>query len=142
MVEFNEDGSIKLPDWMAKKQSENNSKLKTQRCIKIKKQIVNDRTPKACALIITLSDAFSDNRFIQTTYNFFREKSEVPTKLIKISEKEFKVEIGTCFRRCSDCSNLIKRFKEYLDGNIIEEKGGCTYRDNQQSNFAYEDYFD
>ena len=142
MAEFNEDGSIKLPDWIAKKRSENNSKLKTQRCIKIKKQIINDKTPKSCELNIILSDAISDNRFIETIYKYFKESSEVPSKLIKVNEKEFKVEIGTCFRRCSDCTSLISRFREFLDGNIIEEQGSCTYKDKMQSNFSYEDYFD
>lgn len=142
MAEFNEDGSIKLPDWMQKNKSENEAKLRTQRCIKIKKQIINDRPPKSCELNITLSEAIKDNKFIETIYNYFREKSEVPSKLIKVNEKEFRVEIGTCFRRCSDCSSLISRFREYLDGNIIEVQGACSYKDRQQSDFCYEDYFD
>jgi transcriptional accessory protein Tex/SPT6 len=142
MVEFNADGSLKLPDWLANQKAENEAKLKTQKCIKIKKQVVSSRTPKSCALNITLSDAFSDNRFIETIYNYFREKSEVPSKLIKINEKEFKVEIGTCFRRCSDCNNLVRRFREFLEGCIIEDNGSCTYENKLQSNFCYEDYFD
>ena len=142
MVGFNADGSIKLPVWLANKKAENKAKLKTQRCIKIKKQIINDKTPKSCALHIILSDAFSDNRFIETIYNYFREKSEVPSKLIKINEKEFKVEIGTCFRRCSDCNRLVRELREFLEGNIIEDKGSCTYENKLQSNFSYEDYFE
>ncbi len=54
MAEFNEDGSVKLPGWIANQKAEKEAKLKTQRCIKIKKQIINDKTPKSCELNIIL----------------------------------------------------------------------------------------
>ena len=66
------------------------------------------------------------------------QTSEVPTKLKEISEKEFEVEIGTAFRRCSDCTNLISRLRNFLDGNVIENKGSCTLKERE---FVYEDYF-
>ena len=62
--------------------------------------------------------------------------------LIRLSEKEFKVKIGTCFRRCSDCSSLISRYREFIDWNIIELHGSCTFSQNRGSNFYYEDHFD
>ena len=96
--------------------------------------------PKKCVLHITLSDAFSDNVFIETIYNYFKEKAAVPSNIKKINEKEFEVEIGTDFRRCTDCNSLIKRYREFLDGNIIEEKGGCTFG-GEKKNFSYEDHF-
>lgn len=127
MIEFNPDGSIKLPERLLKKEEENKLKMQCQRCIHIKRNIVRFDSPKKCLLTIKLSDAIPNNRFIQGLYNYFEGKAQVPTKLTKISEKEFEVEIGTDFRRCSDCSSLINSYRDFLDGNVIEDKGNCTY---------------
>ena len=141
MVEFNPDGSIKLPSQFARAKEENKEKLKSRRCIKVKREVVSFSSPKKCALYITLSEAISDNRFISTIYNYFKENAAVPTKLIKINEKEFKIEVGTDFRRCSDCNSLVNQYREFLDGNMIENKGSCT-SEGRKKNFCYEDYFD
>ncbi len=140
MVEFNPDGSIKLPGQLAGNKERNKEKLMSQRCIRIKRDMISFTAPKKCVLHITLSEAFADNRFIQTVYNYFKEKARVPNNLIKINEKEFQVEIGTDFRRCTDCNSLINRYREFLEGNIIEEKGSCTF-EGRKRNFCYEDYF-
>ena len=65
----------------------------------------------------------------------------VPCKLNIVNEKEFEVEIGTDLRRCTDCCSLVGRYREFLDGNLIEEKGTCTF-EGRSRNFSYEDYFD
>ncbi|MDO8741045.1 MAG: hypothetical protein Q7J54_05740 [Candidatus Woesearchaeota archaeon] len=140
MVEFNPDGSIKLPEQLARKNEENKEKLRSQRCIKIKREIVSFTAPKKCVLHITLSEAFADNRFIDTIYNYFKERSAVPHKMKKLNEKQFEIEIGTDFKRCSDCNSLINEYREFLDGNIIDEKGSCTFEGKNKS-FCYEDYF-
>ena len=44
------------------------------------------------------------------------------TNFKKITENEFEIEVGTDFKRCSDCTNLMGRFAEFLDNNIIEKK--------------------
>lgn len=139
MIEFNPDGSIKLPEEFAKKKEENKEKLKHQRCILVKREVMCFTAPKKCVLQIILSDAFSDNRFVETIYNYFREKASVPNKLIKVNEKQFEVEIGTDFRRCTDCNSLVNEFREFLEGNLIDEKGSCTFEGRK--NFHYEDYF-
>ena len=90
-VEFNPDGSIKLPGHIVKAKEENKERMLKQRCIRIKRELVSSTSPKECALHIVLSEAFTDNGFITAIYNYFMEKSVVPTKLIKINEKEFKV---------------------------------------------------
>jgi len=141
MVEFNPDGSLKLPAFLAKKRAEDEDKMKRQHCIKISREMISFKSPKKCVLKITLSDALNDNKFIENLYYYFQENASVPTKMKKIDEKRFEVEIGTDFKRCSDCNSLIKRYREHLDGNIIDEKGSCTY-EGRQSNFSYEDYFD
>ena len=141
MVGFNPDGSIKLPEQYTRKKEENKEKLKSQRCIKIRRDILSFTAPKKCILHITLSESLHDNRFIETIYHHFKEKATVPNKLKKINEKKFEVEIGTDFRRCSDCNSLINSYREFLDGNLIEEKGSCQF-EGRKKNFCYEDYFD
>tara|TARA_B100000315_G_C14565371_1_gene582636 strand:- start:75 stop:494 length:420 start_codon:yes stop_codon:yes gene_type:complete len=139
MVEFNPDGSLKLPDNIIKEKQQNKDKLISQRAIKIKRDLVSIESPKKCILHITLSDAIQDNRFIETLYKQSNEKASTPFKLIKIDDKKFEVHIGTDFKRCSDCRSLRCNYREFLDGNIIDEKSACTFED---TNFAFEDYFD
>ncbi len=141
MFEFNPDGSIKLPSSMQKDKDLEKSRLENQKCIKIRKDVVSTYSPKSCKLSINLSNKFSDNKFIENTYNYFRIQAQVPTKLKNISEKEFEVEIGSNFSRCKDCCNLVNRYREFLDGNLIEDKGTCTFKGRSQ-NFCEEDYFD
>ncbi len=140
MVEFNPDGSIKLPTQFARKKEENKEKLKHQRCIKIRRDVVSFSPPKKCSLHITLSERINDNRFIENIYRYFKGRAAVPSKIRKIDEKKFEIEIGTDFRRCTDCNSLINQYREFLDGNIIEEKSSCTFEGRK--NFCYEDYFD
>ena len=144
MVEFNEDGSMKIPTILLKNKQEKEYKLSKGRCVLIKKEIVSFKPPKKCVLHLILSEAINDNRFVETTYKYFCENSEVPSKFIKLGEKEFNIEIGTHFKRCSDCTNLINRFKEFLDGNVLEEKGSCTYERGSfgGSKFCFEDHFE
>ncbi len=141
MVEFNPDGSIKLPGYMQKKREDDSNRLKNQRCIKIKREVISFTAPKKCSLHITLSERITDIRFIENIYNYFRENASVPTTIKKINEKEFIVEVGTNFKRCSDCNSLVNRYREFLDGNLIDIKGSCT-SEGRQKNFCYEDYFD
>ncbi|MBW2977919.1 hypothetical protein KY331_03680 [Candidatus Woesearchaeota archaeon] len=141
MIEFNPDGSVKLPERLVKKKQEDSAKLKTQRCIKVKKAVVNFTAPKKCVLHITLSDFINDNRFVENIYSFFKQNAAVPTKITKIDEKNFDVEVGTDFRRCSDCTSLVNRYREFLDGNLIEEKGSCTF-EGRKKDFCYEDHFE
>jgi uncharacterized protein with PIN domain len=136
MVEFNPDGSIKIPASIAANQERKELKLKKERCILIKKELV-DFKPKKCVLHIKVSEAFEDSDFISAIFRSLER--DTPAKLIKISEREFDIEIGTDFKRCSDCNALVRRFREYLEGNMIEEKGSCTQK---EKDFYYEDYFD
>ncbi|VVB81469.1 Uncharacterised protein [uncultured archaeon] len=128
MVEFNPDGSLKLPAFMAKARSENEERMRCQRCLKVRRELVSFTAPKKCLLHLTLSEALTDNRFVETIYNYFKDRASVPSKLRKIDEKHFEVEIGTDFRRCTGCLSLINEYGEFLDGNLIEEKGCCTFK--------------
>ncbi|MFC1742082.1 hypothetical protein ACFL3V_06100 [Nanoarchaeota archaeon] len=142
MIEFNPDGSIKLPGKLAKHKADQDSKMQHARCMKVRKEIVSTYAPKSCALHITLSDKITDNRFVENIHQEWTRAAEVPSKLNKMSEKEFKVEIGTCFSRCKDCTSLIQRYRSFLYSNIIEQNGSCEYKSKMASRFCKEDYFD
>lgn len=141
MIEFNPDGSIRLPAHIEQAKRENAERMLKQRCIRIKREQVSLVPPKKCVLRITLSQAFTESGFVEAIYNYFREKAQVPVKLIKVNDREFEVEIGTDFRRCTDCNALISKYRDFLDGNVIEEMGGCTFEGRSQS-FCDEDYFE
>jgi len=140
MAGFNPDGSLKLPEKFEKKKAELDHKMKNEEYLKIRKDVVSIKAPKSCKLQLTLSDAFITNFFIDKVYKYWNEQSEVPSKLKKITETEFHIEIGTCLRRCSDCNKLTERFRTFLDGKVIVDKGTCTFepREYQQENVYYE----
>ncbi|MBW2965081.1 hypothetical protein KY363_06495 [Candidatus Woesearchaeota archaeon] len=140
MVEFNPDGSIKIPAKLAASRAEEDTRMKVGRCMVIRKEIVSVRPPKVCELHLTTSDRITDLRFVENIFQEWTERAEVPAKLSRLSGSEFKVEIGTCFSRCSDCTRLIQKYRVFLDSNVIEKKGGCEYGANRK--FSYEDYFD
>jgi hypothetical protein len=140
-MEFNPDGSIKLPDKLQKRTDQNANKLLNQKCIKIRREIVSDYAPKKCHLNITLSKAIHDNRFITNIFNEWKSNIDTPSNLKKINENEFLVEVNTSFRRCTECNKLINTYREFLYSNLIDEKGTCTF-EGFMKNFHYEDYFD
>jgi len=141
MVEFNPDGSIKLPERLVENKKNKEHKLKNERCAIVRKDIISYVSPKKCLLHIKLSEAVKDTSFILRQYEYFNNDSEVPSKLSRKNEREFELEIGTCFRRCSDCTSFINRLREFFDNNLVEEKGGCTYERARRA-FSFEDYFD
>ncbi|MBN2141793.1 hypothetical protein JW711_00540 [Candidatus Woesearchaeota archaeon] len=141
MVEFNPDGSLKLPGHVQRRKDENLDRMRRGLCMRIRREVVNFSAPKKCILKLTLSEAIADQRFVETIYNYFSGSAKTPTKLRRTGPKEYEVEIETDFRRCSDCQSLINRYKEHLDRNVIEEKGSCTFTRHIR-NWSEEDYFD
>ncbi|MFH1849076.1 MAG: hypothetical protein ABH879_02720 [archaeon] len=139
MFEFNADGSIRLPDKLASQKSKNQVRLRSQRCMEIKRDLVSTSPPKRCIIHLTISQAVKDHRFVDTIHKSFAGRASVPSKIVKVDERNYDIEIGTDFRRCTDCSSLINEYREFLDGNIIEDKGCCTF---EPRSFAYEDYFE
>ncbi len=136
MISFNPDGSIKIPNALVESQQRREMKLKKERCMFVRKDLV-DVKPKKCVLHLIVSDAVSDSSFVSSLLNSFR--SSVPVKLARINEKEFTVEIGSDFKRCSDCTALLNKFREYFDGNLIEDRGSCSMKERV---FGYDEYFE
>ncbi len=135
---FNPDGSIKLPNSLQKEKENEKRRLTQGFCVKIRKDIVSDRSPKSCRLSLTLSQKL-DNSFIDRIYEHWHP--ETPTKINKISDKEICIDIGTTFSRCKDCQEIIDRIRSSVDGNLIEDKGTCTSK-KKEKEFCYEDFFD
>lgn len=142
MFQFNPDGSLKLSAGTLQKKEDTINRMKVGKCILIHKEMVSFSAPKKCILRVKLSDAMSDNSFMENIHKYFKGQAETPTKIIKINDKEFDIEIGTNFKRCSDCTELIRRYRDFLDENLIEEKGNCTYEGPRGQSFCYEDYFE
>jgi hypothetical protein len=140
-MEFNPDGSIKLPTKLQQQNDKNVNKLLNQKCIEVRREIVSDYAPKKCNLNITLSKAIHDTRFITNIYEEWKKGSQTPSDLIKHNDKEFTVIINTNFKRCTDCNKLINTYREFLYSNLIDKKGTCTF-EGFKKNFHYEDYFD
>ena len=127
MIEFNSDGSIKLPSKILKNKAENEQKMKNTRCIKIEKEVLSDKSPKSCVLHITLSEAFPNGDLVERIYSYFQKDAETPSKLVRINDHEWDIELGTSFRRCSECHELIYRFKSHLEDSTIIDKGNCGF---------------
>ncbi|MFH1408414.1 MAG: hypothetical protein ABIH34_00760 [Nanoarchaeota archaeon] len=140
MVEFNPDGSLKLPERFEKREKENVHRMNHGHCIKIKREVLSFDAPKKCMLYLTLSRKMTDDRFVNTIFNYFKEDARTPTKIDKKEEKEIEITIGTDFRRCTDCQTLRNRFREFMNDNVIEERGNCTFEGRKT--FVYEDYFE
>ena len=68
MVEFNPDGSIKLPEQLIRNKEENKAKLKQQRCILMKRDVVSFTAPKKCVLHIILSEAISSKYLLLSAF--------------------------------------------------------------------------
>ncbi|MFW6231058.1 MAG: hypothetical protein ACOC32_03465 [Nanoarchaeota archaeon] len=130
-MEFNPDGSLKLGAHLQKKDPK--KKLATERCIHVRKDIVYERAPKKCRLQITFSKLMQPS--LESTFE------ETPIEIRQIDEKEFQIDIGSSFKRCQECNAFVKRLSEKAHGNIIEDKGTCTFKGRTQT-FSYEDHFE
>lgn len=133
MIGFNPDGSVIIPGAISASKLKIENRLKRDRCMFVRKELV-DFKPKKCVLHFRVSDAVKDTCFVSSIVNF---RSSVPVKLVKINEKEFTIEIGSDFKRCSDCNTLVNRFKEFID--VIEDRGSCSMKERV---FGYDDYFE
>ncbi|MFW6311352.1 MAG: hypothetical protein ACOC1K_03860 [Nanoarchaeota archaeon] len=140
MIEFNSDGSLKLPSHLQQKKDRETSLLNNAKCIKVERELVSEYAPKECHLIITPSKNLTDKRFITNIFIDHAKNLEVPLKLSK-HDQGFKVVVCSHFKRCSTCCALIGKYRSFLDGNLIEKKGRCSF-ENYRKNFTYEDYFD
>jgi len=139
MIEFNPDGSIKLPSNISEEKNKKDNRIKNTKCAQVRKEVVSTYAPKQCILHIELSEKIDDTRYIEQAFNNFRDNSETPVKVKKVENRMYAIEIGSSFRRCSECNSVIGRLRDLLDGNVIVDKGSCTLKERE---FSYEDHFE
>lgn len=139
MLKFNSDGSIQLPDKMANSRSRKQDKMRNERSLILRKEIVCKTSPKKCRLTLFLSDRMDDNKFVETIYKQTSQRFETPTKLSKTNRREFTIDIETNFKRCTECTRLINEYRQFLGGNFFKENWGCTFEPRQLN---YEDHFE
>ena len=125
-MEFNADGSLKLSGSVNKKFEDDLHKMSNTRCVKITRNITRTFSPKLCTLTIEASPHVDPN-FVEKTFGFFSRRVDSTVKFTKLSSSEFQVTVGGEFSRCRDCMLLSYMFREYLNGNIIEKKGTCSF---------------
>lgn len=138
MIEFNDDGSLRLPSKMKEKEDKERWRMKNTSCISIKKEIVSFNAPKRCLLHFELSDKIRSAKFIKVILDQFKERANTPMKL-KVDDS-VAIEIGTDFKRCTECNALVGRFREHMNGNLILKEGNCTFKG--RNNFSYDDFFE
>ncbi len=126
-MEFNADGSLKLSGAVNKQKEEDVRRMKDTRCVKIVKDATKTSSPKHCTISITASNHLEAS-FIEKTFGFFSKRVDSNVKLLKLSDRDCQVIIGNQFSRCRDCQELVSSFRIYLDGNVIEKKGSCTFK--------------
>jgi hypothetical protein len=126
-MEFNADGSLKLGGSIGKKLEDDREKMSTSRCVKIAKHVTRSTSPKLCTLSITES-ASLESGFVERVFSYFAKRANSTVKLNKIAPKEFQLTIGNEFSRCKDCQMFVSSTRDYLEGNVIEKKGNCTFK--------------
>jgi hypothetical protein len=142
-IQFNPDGSIKLPTQLAARAADQERQMALGRCFHVRKEVVSKAVGmKKCVLHVTVSEKMAAEMPVERIYKWFLEANpETPTKIVKVDANRYAIEIGTAFRRCTDCTSFVSRLKGFTDGNIIIEKGMCSFEQNNRS-FAYEDFFE
>ena len=112
-VEFNPDGSIKLPEKIIKQREDSDNIFRNEQSIRVIKNQVSSVTPLECELIIEASDKLPDPERIKSIYTRatgkFRHLAQL--RIQKINDRKYVVTIISGQYRCSWCEN----FREYLE---------------------------
>jgi hypothetical protein len=121
-MEFNPDGSLKIPE-----------KFKTPlKRLNIRKDILSEYAPKKCRIHVT-----GEPNLVEKIICGFQ--CETPIKLSAYEDRH-EIEIGSDFKRCSDCRELVYKLSAIVQGDCHIDNGTCTAKGIQQK-FCYEDYF-
>ena len=124
-MEFNPDGSLKLPDCILKKKEGDDEIFSNEPSIRITRHQISPETPLKCELIIEASDKLDNPEKIKDFYNTaiskFKHMADLSIK--KINERKYSVIIISGQFRCSWCES----FRRYLKGMNVKiiEWGSC-----------------
>lgn len=111
-VEFNPDGSIKLPARLVKKKENEDKTFQDEPSIRIIRNQISTVTPLTCELLIQASDKLENFDKIETIFRQATGKFKHMANLCirKIDNTHYSVKIISGIYRCSWCEN----FREYL----------------------------
>ncbi|MBW3003106.1 hypothetical protein KY337_00960, partial [Candidatus Woesearchaeota archaeon] len=101
------------------------------------REVVSTFAPKKCRLTIKGVDEHA----LENVFFHANRASQTPMKFIKIDRNEFHIEIGSDFKRCSDCNSFVSRLRTALNTSILDKRTTCTMKERERE-FCYEDYFD
>ena len=127
-LEFNPDGSMKLPESMVKKKEDEDKIFQDEPCVRIIRDQISTVTPLTCELLIQASDKL-DN-FDKIEYIFETSKERVvhgvgaDLSIKKINNKEYVVKIISGAYRCSWCENFRKGIERSMKVKVINW-GSC-----------------
>ena len=125
-MEFNLDGSIKLPKNVLKKKEDDKKTFLEKPSIRVIRNQISSTTPLKCELTIQASERLSDPKKIESIFKQstgkFSHMAQLSIK--KINNREFLVKITSGMYRCSWCNN----FREFLGKEFNVEvinQGSC-----------------
>jgi len=124
---FHSDGSLEIPQSFKNKIEILEEKGKAQKIL-LTKKIIKDGTPKLCSLSIESNKNLNN---ICDTFRFFRNDAETKSSIKKLTEKQFKIYLGTSHSRCEECQQLCSMMKLQHPGMEIEQ---CPLYKKYQNN--------
>ncbi len=126
MVEFNPDGSIKLPEHLIKNQENYDEDFRSKPCVRVVREQISERTPLKCELRIQASPLLRFPQRITSIFDTASQKFKHGAQLSirREGEREYVVRIISGRYRCSWCENFRKYLKNEL-GVKVQEWGSC-----------------
>ncbi len=119
MVEFNSDGSIKLPGRMTRQQEENDVIFSSRPSFKMLRNQTSTITPLTCELHIEASKHVNPN-IIESVFNQAKNNFRTDAGLsIRKEEGRYIVKIVSGFNRCNWCHHFINSLSDSADARII-----------------------
>lgn len=128
-LEFNCDGSLKVPNGFVKKLVDSDEVFKDDKAIRIVKKMVSCVNPLKCELLISCSNKFEEvgvvEKLFRSATGKFRHMAQLSFN--KVNSYEFKVSIVSGQYRCSWCENFINYLGEKTDCKIIDETSCMSF---------------
>ncbi|MBU2637671.1 MAG: hypothetical protein KJ955_01740 [Nanoarchaeota archaeon] len=125
-VEFNEDGSIKLPELITKQKEENKKIFQNEPSIKIIRNQISSVRPLDCELKLHASDKLGNFEMIGGLFREaegkFRHMANLSIK--RVDGKMFIIRIISGQYRCDWCHKFRELLKNEFDSRVIDE-GSC-----------------
>lgn len=125
-MEFNDDGSLKVPEGRVKELVDDEKIFKNEPSIIITKNQISMENPARCELIIELSKNVEKPERIKGVFNLCTGKFKHMAQLVMsdVKENKYKVSIVSGQYRCSWCTNFMDFIAKEMDVKILG-RGSC-----------------